>query len=111
MSSFGPCSRHRGLSIVMTLFYLLPNLRHHNAPRSPTEPVTQEEALFYQKKVSENKKVNDYFLLRFTHSITPNPAQTEVSTVKKETGEYVVFFTGVTGVTGISLGRDMFVVT
>ena len=55
--------------------------------------------------------MNDYFLVRFTHSIAPNPAQTEVTTVKKETGKYVVFFSGVTGVTGISLVGGMFVVT
>lgn len=75
------------------------------------ELLAQVEVLFYQKKGSEEQKMNDYLLLRFTHSIAPNPAQTEVSTVKKETGEYVVFFTGVTGVTGISLVRGIFVVT
>ena len=77
----------------------------------PMEQIAQVEVLFYRIRFLKGQKMNDYFLLRFTHRIAPNPAQTEVSTVKKETGEYVVFFTGVTGVARISLVRGMVVVT
>lgn len=68
-------------------------------------------SLILLKKFLKNKKMNDYFLLRFTHSIAPNPAQTEASTVNKEIGEYVVFFAGVLVVTGISPVGGVFVVT